>query len=287
MNTDASEVADMLNVVCGATVEALRSDNDGQRRALRRQLAALAEDLEPDTSDVVPFLHVLERWLAGSPPSSQEVQSLQGPFRRVLRQMKRQVEAQEGTPASEQGDSAPIGESTLAQLAAAVVTAARHEDPAPARKLAAQLINIQKQLPTSHREDAIPFFENLRAVLGGAKPQMLQPVPADPYASLWETVTYLISVDDEVEATTRDALLDRLVHNAIFVQRTGDETLQQTLARALLGVQQKALAEDEEDLANLIAAIRSLLLGYDPSAHSSLLDGEELVAWRKIQRAGR
>lgn len=286
MGTDASEVADMLNAVCGATVETLRSDNDEQRQTLRRQLTTLADDLEPDTSDIVAFLHVLERWLAGTPPSSQVVQALDDPFRRVLRQMKRQVDAQE--PASTaQDDTPPISETTLAQLVAAVVTAARHDDPAPARKLAARLVNIQGQLPESHREDAEPLFENLRAVLGGADPATLQPVPADPYASLWDTVSYLMSVGSELEATTRDVLLDRLVHNAIFVKRAGDDELQQALAQALLDVQRKALAEGEENLANLVAAIRSLLLGYDPTSHSSLLDGEELAAWRKIQRAGR
>lgn len=287
MSTDASDVANMLNVVCGATVEALRSDNDERRRALRRQLAALADDLEPDPSDVVAFLHLLERWLAGSPPTSQQVKSLNGPFRRVLRQMKRQVDVQEREPADEPEDVPPIRETTLSQLVAAVVTAAKHDDPAPARKLASQLINIQEQLPDSQREDAGPFFENLRAVLGGADPRTLQSVPADPYASLWETVTDLMSMGDASEAATRDALLDRLVHNAIFAQRAGDEELQQALAQALLDLQRKALAEGEDNLANLVAAIRSLLLGYDPTSHSSLLDGEELAAWRKIQRAGR
>lgn len=288
MNTDASDVAEMLNVVCGATVEALRSDNDEQRRQLRRHLADLADDLDPETSDVVAFLHVLEQWLAGSPPSARELKTFDGPFRRVLRQMRRQVDADGPEPAPvDQDETLPVGETALAQLAAAVVAAAKQDDPRPARIIAAQLINIQEQLPDTHREDARPFFENLRAVLGGADPRTLQPVPADPYVSLWDTVTYLLSVDDEFEATTRGALLDRLVHNAIYVQRAGDDELQQALVQALLDVQRKAVTEGEDDLANLVAAIRSLLLGYDPTPHSSLLDGEELAAWRKIQRAGR
>lgn len=285
-NQEAADVADLLNTVCGATVEALRRDDIAHRRRLRRQLARFAEELEEEAPQVAEFLTILERWLSGQPPSPQERRALGDPYARVLQQMMAQVEPRTDEGASE--STVSIGETTLTRLVAAVVTAAKHadENPAPARRLAAHLVNVQQQVPASQRNAAHPFFENLRAVLSGVDPRTLQEVPDEPYASLWQTARSLLSAGEAFEETTRDALLDRLVHNAVFVVRAGDEELRQALAQALLDVQRSSIAGGDEDLATFVAAIRAHLLGLDPTPHSSLLDGEELAAWRTIQRAG-
>ncbi|KPL87974.1 hypothetical protein [Ardenticatena maritima] len=273
---EANELAQLLNIVCSATVEAIRDDDTARREALAEQLDTLRADIRDESPTVAHFFGVLAAWLRGTLPDDATIRALPTPFARALRQMLRET----GAPAP--APEAPISQQTLAQLVAAVVAAAKHKDPEPARKLAATIINIETQLPDSARADALPFFENLRALLGGADARTLPPPAAEPYASVWQTVLYLVSVGEDMNTVARQALLDRLIHNTQFVRRSGDETLAQQLATALLDVQRSAAEQNASDIATLVAAVRALLLGYDPTPYAEALQGDVRDAWERI-----
>lgn len=273
---EANELAQLLNMVCSATVEAVHDGDVARRQALAEQLDTLSADIREESPTVAHFFDILATWLRGTPPTEAAIRTLPTPFARALRQMLHET----GTPV--ETEQAPISQQTLAQLVAAVVAAAKHDDPTPARKLAATIINIETQLPEQARAAALPFFENLRALLGGADPRTLPPPSAEPYASVWQTVLYLTSVGDDMNTVARQALLDRLVHNTQFVRRSGDEGLARQLATALLDVQRSAAEQNAGDIATLVAAVRALLLGYDPTPYAETLQGDVREAWEQI-----
>ncbi|GAP61745.1 hypothetical protein ARMA_0168 [Ardenticatena maritima] len=91
-----------------------------------------------------------------------------------------------------------------------------------------------------------------------------------------------MSVGEDMNTVARQALLDRLIHNTQFVRRSGDETLAQQLATALLDVQRSAAEQNASDIATLVAAVRALLLGYDPTPYAEALQGDVRDAWERI-----
>jgi hypothetical protein len=274
---DANQLAQLLNQICTATVEALQADDPQHRLAVSATLRDLLPQVEA-LPEVAAFVGVLARWLDGERPTGATVQSLEGPYRRVLATML--DDAPEPSPPTTPGE--PISRRVLAQLVSAVVIAEVSGDEAVQRKLAAQLVTIQGQLDREWKQRLGPLLENLRAVLGGTDPRAL-PLPGEPlYQQLWLSARELLLAGEFSGEAAGAQLLDRLVHNALFALKSNNPDLTAALLRALLDVQRQALETDSPTIATLVGAIRARLQGLDPAPFIALLEGEELAAWQRI-----
>lgn len=273
---EADLLADMLNQVCSATLEALQSEDTSQRLALAGSLRQFRGQFE-QASLVGGFVDLLVQWLEGRRPTTANVQALNEPFDHALLVMLQEVP--DKTP--------PISHHVLSQLISAVVAAKASGKAKYQRQLAAQLINIHSQLSGEWRERLGPLLENLRQVLGGADPRLLPPVPDAHYQNLWHNTVQLFINSDLNEERAHEQLLERLIHNTIFTMQSGKPELINGFARALLDVQRQAIESNSPQIVTLISAIRAHLQGLDPTPFTVLLEGQELDAWKKILAATR
>ncbi|MDQ4076656.1 MAG: hypothetical protein M3220_10480, partial [Chloroflexota bacterium] len=176
----------------------------------------------------------------------------------------------------------PISRHVLAQLISAVVAAEAAGEVEVQRKLAAQLVNIQMKLDKEWQERLGPLLENLRAVLGGADPRILPTVPDPTYQRVWMSAVEILINADLSEEHAHAQLMDRLIHNTVFVARTDSAELTQGFLRTLLDVQRQAVESDALAVATLVGAIRAYLQGLDPTPFIASLKGEELEVWLRI-----
>lgn len=274
---DANEMAQLLNEICTATLEALQADDVQQRLAVAATLRDLLSQVE-ELPEIAAFIEVLARWLGGERPNEATAHGLEGPYRRALAAMLEDAPL----PATLDAAQEPVSRRVLAQLVSAVVIAESSGDMEVQRKLAAQLVNIQSQLTRSWRKRLGPLLENLRAVLGGADPRSLR-MPEEPvYQQLWLTARELLLSREFAEENAGAQLLDRLVHNTLFALRANSPELTLALSRSLLDVQRQALATDATGIATLVGAIRAHLQGLDATPFAALLEGDERAAWQQI-----
>lgn len=279
---EANQLADLLNQICSATMDALHAGDVRQRLAVAGSLRQFRAQFEED-SEVGSFVLLLAQWLEGERPTAGKVSSLHDPFRRALALMLQSVPDEAPPPQTPQGPQAPISGRVLAQLLAAVVAAHTAQDETIQLELAAQLVNIHSQLDREWKPKLGPLLENLRMVLGGADPRLLPPVPDPHYQNLWSnTVGLLAGGADLSEEGAHHQLLERLVHNTLFVLRSDTPDLTNAFLRALLDVQREALAQHATSIATLVGAIRAHLQGMDATPFTVLLTDDELAAWQRI-----
>lgn len=280
---EANQLADLLNQICSATLDALHAGDVRQRLAVAGSLRQFRAQFEAD-SEVGGFVLLLAQWLEGERPNPVILADLDAPFRRALSLMLQSVtDETPQIPQAPQTPQAPISGRVLAQLLAAIVAAHAAQDEAIQRELAAQLVNIHAQLDREWKPKLGPLLENLRMVLGGADPRLLPAVPDPHYQNLWyNTVGLLAGGADLSEEGAHHQLLERLVHNTLFVLRSDTPDLTTSFLRALLDVQREALEQHATPIATLVGAIRAHLQGIDATPFTVLLADDELAAWQRI-----
>ncbi len=276
---EANQLAELLNQICSITIEALAADDPQQRRLVATSLQELYNQFD-ESSEVAPFLAVLVAWLGGVRPEAMQTQTLTPPFQRALQTMIQQ--APETNAASASAPPEPVSRHVLTQLISMVIAAGASADTAVQRTLAAQLVDIRAQLDADWQARLGPLLDNLRVVLDGAEPQTLPAVPDPAYQRLWLSAVELLTGAALNEDEAREQLLERLTHNARFVQQASHPELTESLLRSLLDVQRQALSTGATDVATLIAAIRAHLQGIDATPFSVALQGDVLAAWLKI-----
>jgi hypothetical protein len=276
---DANQLAALLNQVCSATIAALTSGSIEERLMVVASLREFRGQFDAE-SEVGSFVDILLRWLEGTRPAASDGKRLQAPFRRALTAMLEQVPEPQKSGSGEEQE--PVSRHVLAQLITAVVAAEASGNVEVQRALAAQLVNTRAQLDSDWQKRLGPLLDNLRSVLGGADPRTLPVVPDPTYQRLWLGAAEILINADLREEVAVEQLLARLTHNTLFVARAKDPELTEGFLRSLVDVQRQALASGASGIATLIAAIRTHLQGLDATPFSTVLEGDELDAWKAI-----
>ncbi len=278
---DAEWLAGLLNQICTVALEALIANDLARRLEVAASLREVAAQVGAD-STVTAFLHLLVAWLEGDRPTDDSRRALEPPFRRALEAMLQQVPAPSRPRPATAEPEEPISRHVLAQLVSAAVAAVASGDAAVQNKLATQLLNIQSKLSGAWRGRLSPLLENLRAVLGGADARTL-PAVSDPlYQRFWLSALELLIHADLREESAHGQLMERLIHNTLFVAQAQQADLTEGFLRSLLDVQRQALDSQAPSIATLVGAIRARLQGLDPTPFTALLDEAEQAAWLRI-----
>lgn len=276
--SDADFLAEALNKAVNLTLEALLFP---ENQAPAEVLGALRPFREAFSQEslVGHFLDALITWLEGQAPTRKTLEGLQEPFRGRLSTMMDEVR---DTRRENKEEKPPISGNVLAQLMTTVIAAARSDDRAVQMELAAKLVNIHGQLPKKWKPRIGPLLDNLRAVLGGAKPHSLPKIPDPHYQNLWQNAADIIANADLSNESAEAQLLERLVHNSRFTIKSNEPDLTEGFLRALLDVQRQALSTGAPHIAMLVTAIRTLLQGGDTKIFATHLEGAVKEAWEQI-----
>lgn len=280
---EANQLAAILNQLCMRTLQALEG-SEAERQRLTAALAAYQQQFD-EGSEVGAFVLLLVRWLAGQRPAPSAADGLATPFQRALQVMLERHPAETRRAPVEEEEQPPISRHVLSQLVSAVVAAAVAGDVPTRRRLATHLVTVQGALDDAWRARLGPLLENLRATLDGAPLEGLPPVPDPEYQRLWQGAVELLLEPTLAPEQAEAALLDRLVHNSLYVLRGGDETLRERYLRALQSFQEQALESDRPQIVALVAAIRARFLGLDPAPFTFILDGTTRDAWLRLLAA--
>ncbi len=304
---DAREVADTLNAICNAAVQAGRSGDAAAVAEIRRRLERQSERFRgAGRPEVAAFMAGLSNLLGGS-TLERALEDVEGPYRQGLRAVAADLRASgrapEGRP--RQGEDAPrpvareaaperddppaterrpadagddAGQDWVAALTAHVADLLRARDRQTARALAAELERTARQPGVD--PDAAAYLEVLLGVLRGQKlgPRVLQ--LQEPYRSAYGSLQALMRGQDP-----RAGLLERVTHNAGLVMKSDNPEAREGLESVLEDVEQRAERLGEAELARFVGSLRRLLDGEleaDRAAEIRFEDSALRSSWDRI-----
>lgn len=178
----------------------------------------------------------------------------------------------------------------VAQVAAQVSTALRHEDPDARTELADRLEMAQERLEQQGAPvGLIPFLAVMDGLLRGEDVSELAGMLPASYRAVYAqllTETQPAAGSGEGGSMTVRQVLDEVSHNVILAMSGGTLAHRLRMANTLLAMQREAADRpDLSGLCDLLHAARILLQGDDPGPVAEDLREPFLLTWEKILAA--